>query len=59
MGSVLDELGTGEADCRRKVASRRMIAGVIRFLENARVLKFRLSPFKIISFRLIIKIKNI
>ena len=32
MGSVLDESGTDEAECRRKVASGRRVAGAIRSL---------------------------
>ena len=33
---VLEDLGTDEADCSRKVASGRMVAGVIMFLVNTR-----------------------
>ena len=36
MGCVLDESGTDEAECGRKVASGRRVAGVIRSLVNAR-----------------------
>ena len=38
-GCVLDESGTDGAECRRKVASGRKVAGVIRSLVNARVLE--------------------
>ena len=34
LGCVLDESGTNEADCSRKVASRRRAAGAIRCLVN-------------------------
>ena len=37
MGCVSDELGTDEAECRRKVASGSRVAGGIRSLVNARV----------------------
>ena len=36
MGCVLDESGTEEADCRRKVASGRRVASAIRSLVNDR-----------------------
>ena len=39
LGSVLDESGTDEAECNRKVASGRRVAGVIRSLVNARSLQ--------------------
>ena len=38
MGCVLDESGTDEAWCSRKVVSGRRIAGAIRSLINARSL---------------------
>ena len=37
LGCVLNESGTDEAECRRKVASGRHVVGVIRPLMNARV----------------------
>ena len=39
LGCVLDESGTDGAECNRKVASGRRIAGVIRSLVNARDLQ--------------------
>ena len=39
LGCVLDESRTDEADCRRKVASGRRVAGPIRPLVNARSLQ--------------------
>ena len=33
------ESGTGEADCSRKVATGRRVAGAIRYLVNARSLQ--------------------
>ena len=39
MGYVLDESGTGEAECSRKVASGRRVAGAVRSLVNARSLQ--------------------
>ena len=39
MGYVLDELGTDEAECSRKVASGRRVAGAISSLVNARSLQ--------------------
>ena len=39
MGCVLDESGTDEAECSRKVASRRRVAGAIRSLVNAKDLQ--------------------
>ena len=38
MYSILDESGTDKAECRRKVANGRRVAGAIRSLVNARVL---------------------
>ena len=35
-GCVLDESGTDEAECCRKVASRRRAAGAIRYIVNDR-----------------------
>ena len=35
LGCVLDGSGTDEAECRRKVACRRRVAGAIRSLLNA------------------------
>ena len=40
LGCVLDESGTDEAECSRKGASGRRIAGAIRSLINARSLQF-------------------
>ena len=39
LGFVLDELGTNVAECSRKVASERKVAGAIRSLINARDLQ--------------------
>ena len=39
LGCVLDESGTDEAECNRKVASGRRLAGAIRSLVNARSLQ--------------------
>ena len=39
LGCVLEESGTDEIECSRKVASVRRIAGAIRFLDNARNLQ--------------------
>ena len=39
LGCVLDESGTGESECCRKVASRRRVAGAIRSLVNAKSLQ--------------------
>ena len=39
MGCVLDESGTNDAECCRKVAVGRKVAGAIRFLVNATVLQ--------------------
>ena len=39
LGCVLDELGTDEPECCRKLVSERRIAGVIRSLVNARGLQ--------------------
>ena len=39
LGCVLDESGTDEAECSRKVASGRRVAGAIRSLVNARSLQ--------------------
>ena len=39
MGCILDKLGTDEAECIKKVASGRTVAGAIRSLVNARSLK--------------------
>ena len=40
LGCVWDESGTDGAECSRKVASERRIAGAIRSLVNARDLQF-------------------
>ena len=40
LGCVLDESGTDVAECHRKVACGRKVAGDIRFLVNARSLLF-------------------
>ena len=37
---VLDESGTGEAECSRKLASGRRVSHAIRSLGNARSLQF-------------------
>ena len=39
LGWILDESGTDKAECSRKVASRRRVAGAIRSLVNARDLE--------------------
>ena len=39
LGCVLDESGTDEAKCSRKVTSGRKVAGAIRSLVNARGLQ--------------------
>ena len=39
LGCVLDDIGTDEAECIRKVASGRRFAGAIRSLVNARSLQ--------------------
>ena len=39
MGCVLDESGTDEAECSRKVVSGRRVASAIRSLVNARSLR--------------------
>ena len=39
MGCVLDESGTDEAECSRKVESGRRVAAAIRSLVNARSLQ--------------------
>ena len=39
LGYVLDESGTSEAECCKKVASGRKVAGVIRSLVNERGLR--------------------
>ena len=39
LGCVLNESGTDEAECSRKVASGRRVAGAIRSLVNARNLQ--------------------
>ena len=39
MGCVLDESGTYGAECNRRVASRRKVAGAIRSLVNGRDLQ--------------------
>ena len=40
LGCVLDESGTDEAECSRKVTSGSWVAGPIRSLINARSLQF-------------------
>ena len=40
LGCVLDESGTDEADCHRKVVSGKMVAGAVRSLVNSRSLQF-------------------
>ena len=39
LGCVLDESGTDETECRRKMASRRRVAGATKSLVNARSLQ--------------------
>ena len=39
LGCVLDESGTDEAECSRKVAGGRRVAGAIRYLVNAKSLQ--------------------
>ena len=39
LGCALDESGTNETECSRKVASGKMVAGAIRSLVNARTLQ--------------------
>ena len=39
LGCVLDESGTDEGECSRKVVSGSRIAGVIKFLVNGRNLQ--------------------
>ena len=39
LGCVLDESGSDEAECRRKTACGRSVAGAIRSLVNARGLE--------------------
>ena len=39
LGYVLDDSDTDKAECKRKVASGRSVAGAIRFLVNARSLQ--------------------
>ena len=41
LGCVLDESGTDEAECSRKAASGRRVAGTIRSLINARYLEIK------------------
>ena len=41
MGCVLEESGTDEAECSRKVGSERRVAGAIRSLVNARDLQLQ------------------
>ena len=43
LGCVLDESGRDEAECSRKVASGRRIAGDIKSLVNARGLHLEIS----------------
>ena len=45
MGCVLNESGTSEAECSRKVASGRRVAGAIRSLDNARSLQLECARF--------------
>ena len=40
-GYVLDQSGTDEAECSRKMASGRRVAGTIRSLVNARSLQLK------------------
>ena len=39
LGYILDELGTDDAECLRKVARGKKVSGIIKFLVNARGLK--------------------
>ena len=41
MECVLDESSTDEAECSRKLASRRRVPGVIKSLVNAKDLQFK------------------
>ena len=43
--NFLDESGTDEAECRRKVASWRRVAGAVRSLVNARRLQLECARF--------------
>ena len=43
LGFVLDELGTDEAECCRKAASGRKVAGAARSLVNARSLQLKFA----------------
>ena len=43
LGCVLDEFGTDEAKCRRKVVSGRRVTGAIRSLVNTNGLQFECS----------------
>ena len=40
MGCILDESGTDDAECQRKVASGKKVGGDIRFLVNPKGLQF-------------------
>ena len=44
-GCVLDESGTDEAKCRRKMESGRRVPGAIRSLVNARSLQLECASF--------------
>ena len=41
MSCVLDESGTDDVECRKKVASGRKLAGAIRYLANGRGLQLK------------------
>ena len=45
LGCVLDESGTDEAECLRKVVSGKRVAGAIRSLFNARDLQLECAKF--------------
>ena len=45
LGYVLDESGTDESECSRKVKSGRMVAYAIRSLVNARSLQLECGRF--------------
>ena len=45
LGYMLDESGTDGAECSRKIASGRKVAGAIRSLVNARSLQLECARF--------------
>ena len=56
LGCVLDESGTNETECRRKVASGRRIAGEIRSLVNATGLQLECT--RVLHESLLIPVRN-